>query len=185
MTTLNEVQQQTWQLDLTHSKVGFSVKHMVITNVQGHFDNFKVEVKPSEQGFENSEIYAEIDAASVNTGVADRDGHLKSADFFNAEQYPALVFKSKSFKKVDDENYKLVGDFTIKNVTKELELDVEFGGQVKDPWGNDRVGFTVTGSIDRFDYDLTWNALLETGGAVVGKKIKLDMTVEFIVKKND
>jgi len=182
MTAANEVQQKTWQLDASHSKVAFSVKHMVITNVQGHFDSFRVEVKPSGNGFENSEIYAEIDAVSVNTGVADRDNHLKSPDFFNAEQYPVLTFKSKSFKKVDDENYKLVGDFTIKNVTKEIELDVEFGGQVKDPWGNDRVGFTLTGSVDRFDYDLTWNALLETGGAVVGKKIKLDMSVEFVVK---
>jgi len=182
MAAANEVQQKTWQLDASHSKIGFSVKHMVITNVQGHFDSFRVEVKPSVSGLENSEIYAEIDAASVNTGVADRDGHLKSPDFFNAEQYPVLTFKSKSFKKVDDENYKLVGDFTIKNVTKEIELDVEFGGQVKDPWGNDRVGFTLTGSVDRFDYDLTWNALLETGGAVVGKKIKLDMSVEFVVK---
>jgi polyisoprenoid-binding protein YceI len=182
MEELKEVQQKTWVSDPVHSKIGFTAKHMVISNVHGQFDNYKIEVKPAGPDVKDSEIYVEIDAGSINTGVTDRDNHLKSPDFFDAEKYPKLTFKSKSVKKIDDENYKLVGDFTIRNTTREIELDVEYGGKIKDPWGNERVGFTVTGSLNRFDYDLKWNALIETGGAVVGKTIKLNCAVEFTLQ---
>jgi polyisoprenoid-binding protein YceI len=182
MAELKDVQQQTWVLDQAHSKIGFSAKHMVISNVRGQFDSYKVEVKSAGPNLEDKEVYVEIDANSINTGVEARDQHLKTPDFFEAEKYPKITFKSKSIKKIDEENYKLTGDFTIRDITKELELDLEYGGQIKDPWGNERIGLSLKGSIDRFDYNLKWNSLIETGGAVVGKTIKLNIEVEFTLQ---
>jgi|SRR5690554_3542187 polyisoprenoid-binding protein YceI len=185
MEQLHDIQTMDWVVDKAHSKIGFTARHMVVSQVHGQFDSFNVTAQSNGENFEDSAVQVEIDAASVNTGIADRDNHLRSADFFDVEKYPKITFKSKSLKVVDEENFKLVGDLTIKDVTKEVELDVEYGGKVKDPWGNNRVGFRLTGKLDRFDFNLKWNNLIETGGAVVGKTIKLDIDIELINNDNN
>ncbi|MFO7447834.1 MAG: YceI family protein [Ignavibacteriaceae bacterium] len=184
MDDLKEVQTQTWSVDKAHSKMVFAARHMVISEVQGQFDSYDIRISQTGDKVEDKNIEVEIDVNSINTGNPDRDNHLKSTDFFESEKYPKIIFKSKSIKKIDDENYKLTGDFTIKNITKELELDVSYGGQIADPWGNNRAGFAVRGSINRFDFDLKWNNLIETGGAVVGKTIKLICDIELVQPNN-
>lgn len=168
----------TWVLDRTHSKVGFSVSHLVITDVEGRFKSFSGKVKTDNEDFTNSDIELKIDVSSIDTDLEKRDKHLVAKDFFNAEKYPTITFKSKSFKKVDGKNYKLVGDLTIKGITKEVELDVVYNGMVKNFMGKDKAGFKLTGTIDRFDYGLNWNKLMETGGAIVGKTITISANIE-------
>lgn len=170
---------EVWSLDPAHSKVQFSARHMIISEVTGHFNNFEVNVKAGED-FADSEIEVSIDVNSIDTGIGDRDNHLKSPDFFEAEKFPKIIFKGTKVEKVNDEKYKLYGDFTIRDITKPIELDVFYGGTIKDPWGKTRAGFKVTGSVNRFDYDLKWNALIETGGAVVGKTINISCDVELV-----
>ena len=178
----SEVKKSNWALDPTHSKIQFSARHMVITQVTGHFNKYDLNVNASDD-FLDADVELTVDINSIDTGNIDRDNHLKSADFFDAEKYPKMVFKSGEVEKVGDTEYKLKGDLTIKGVTKPIELGVEFGGKIKDPWGKERAGFTVTGKVNRFDYGLQWNALMETGGAVVGKDIKITCDVEVV--KND
>ncbi|HSH66060.1 MAG TPA: YceI family protein [Bacteroidia bacterium] len=185
MEHLQDIQSMNWAVDKAHSKIGFTARHMVISQVHGQFDSFNVTAESNGENFEDSKVQVEIDVASINTGIADRDNHLRSADFFDVEKYPKIYFKSKSLKVVDEEDFKLIGDLTIKDITKEVELDVEFGGQVVDPWGNNRVGFRISGKVDRFDFDLKWNNLIETGGAVVGKTIKFDCDIELINNDNN
>ena len=133
-----------------------------------------------EASFSKSSIDVTVDAASIFTKDDSRDGHLKSADFFDTEKYPELRFKGKSFKQIDDDEYKLTGILTIKDVSREVELDVEFGGISKDPWGNEKAGFTVEGKINRRDFGLNWNAALETGGVLVSDEVKISAEVQFI-----
>ncbi len=182
-TSNNIAEKTTWNLDTTHSKLGFTVKHMVVSKVNGNFNDYDLKLTSGEN-FEDSEIELTANIASIDTGNTDRDNHLKSADFFDAENFPKLIFKSTELTKVDDENYKLKGNLTIKDVTKPIELDVTYGGTVKDPYGLERAGFGVEGTIDRFDYNLTWNAFLETGGAVVAKSIKIVADIE-VTKAQD
>lgn len=177
-TAMNIAEKTVWNLDKSHSKLQFSARHMIISEVTGHFNNFEVSVKAGGD-FLDSEIEVNIDSKSIDTGITDRDNHLKSPDFFDVEHYPEITFKSTKVEKVDDENYKLYGDFTIRNITKPVVLDVAYGGTIKDPWGLTRAGFKVQGKINRFDYDLKWNALMETGGAVVSKNINITCDVEF------
>lgn len=167
-----------WVVDNAHSKVEFSVSHMVITDVTGHFSAYDGKITAKNEDFTDSQIELNIDVASINTDNEKRDGHLKSPDFFDAAKYPKITFKSKSFKKVDGNKYKLIGDLTIKGITKQVELDVKYNGTVKDPWGNTKAGFKLTGEINRFDYGLKWNTLLETGGAVVGETVTITCNVE-------
>jgi polyisoprenoid-binding protein YceI len=176
-TNSNVAEKIVWNLDKSHSKLQFSARHMIISEVTGHFNNFEVTTK-ADDDFLDSEVEVTIDAKSIDTGITDRDNHLKSPDFFDVEHYPQITFKSTKVEKVDDESYKLYGDFTVRNITKPLVLDVAYGGTIKDPWGNTRAGFKVTGKINRFDYDLKWNALMETGGAVVGKNITINCDIE-------
>ncbi len=178
-TNVDSLVKSNWKVDTTHSKIGFSARHMVISEVEGQFKDFEINVDAGED-FNDSEVEVKIKAASIDTGNTDRDNHLKSPDFFDAVNHPEIRFVSSEIEKKDDEEFKLKGDLTIRGVTKPIELDVTFGGKVKDPWGNERVGFQVEGKINRFDYDLTWNNLIETGGAVVGKNIKLVCQVELI-----
>lgn len=178
-----DVKTTVWTLDPAHSRIQFSAKHMVIATVRGHFNTYDVKVESKGDDFATADVEVTIDSSSIDTGIADRDNHLRSDDFFNAEKYKEIKFKSRSVKKIDDENYKLYGDLTIRNITKPIELEVEFGGVVADPWGNTRAGFSLTGSIDRFEYGLKWNALIETGGAVVGKTIKLSADIELVKQK--
>jgi len=167
-----------WAVDLAHTKFQFSVRHLVISEVAGHFGKFNLEIKNANEDFSEADIDVSIDAKSIDTGITDRDNHLRSADFFDVEKYPQIVFKSKSLKKINDEKYKLVGDLTIKDITKSIELDVTYNGQIVDPWGMNRAGFKVLGTLNRFDYNLQWNALMETGGAIVGKNINLIFDIE-------
>ncbi|RQO31345.1 hypothetical protein DBR32_05115 [Taibaiella sp. KBW10] len=167
-----------WVLDPTHSELLFKVKHLMITNVKGEFRTFSASIDGED--FTTAPLTVNIDAASVFTNNNDRDGHLKSPDFFDAEQFPGLTFVGKGFKKVDDEEYKLTGDLTIKDVTKEITLDVTYGGTNKDPWGNHKAGFSVKGKINRSDFGLTWNSALETGGVLVSEEVKIDAEVQFV-----
>ena len=175
--------EKVWSLDPTHSSVHFAVKHMVISQTKGSFENYKLNVTTKGLDFEGAKIELEIDVKSINTNMADRDNHLRSADFFDAEKYPVIKFVSTEMKKLNDEDYSLKGNITIKDITKPIEFKVNYGGQVIDPWGNIRSGFTIESSIDRFDFGLTWNALIETGGAMVGKSVKLQAEIEVVTPK--
>jgi polyisoprenoid-binding protein YceI len=175
--------QTKWNLDKAHSKVGFSVSHMVITDVEGNFKDFDATVTTTGEDFSTAKIDFTAKTASVYTENEKRDNHLRSDDFFNAEKYPTLTFKSKSLKKVSDNKYKLTGDLTMRDVTKEVVLDVKFNGLVKDMSGNTRAGFKITGELNRMDYGLKFNALLGTGDAVVGNTVELDINIQLIQAK--
>jgi len=175
--------QTKWKFDTAHSEVGFSVTHMLISETDGSFKDYTGTVVTTGDNFENAQINFEAKTASIFTDNKERDKHLASPDFFDAEKYPTLTFVGTSFTKVDDKNYKLVGNLTIKNVTKEVTLDVKYNGTINDPWGNTRAGFKVSGEVDRFTYGLTWNAALETGGLVVSKEVDLNIKIELIKEK--
>jgi polyisoprenoid-binding protein YceI len=153
---------------------------MVVSTVTGQFDRFDATAETEGDTPENAKVTFTAETASVNTGTEQRDNHLRSDDFFNAEKFPTLTFKSTSFKNVKEDIYQLKGDLTIRDVTKPIELDVEYGGMITDPYGNQRSGFTVTGKVSRKDFGLRYNALLESGGAVVSDEIKINCHVEFI-----
>ena len=167
-----------WVLDPTHSEILFKVKHLMITNVKGEFRTFSGEIDGED--FSKSKAKIIIDSSSVFTNNEDRDKHLKSADFFDVEKFADLVFESTAFEKVDDDNYKLTGSLTMKGVTNDVTLDVEFGGTNKDPWGNEKAGFSVTGKLNRKDWSLNWNAALETGGVLVGEEVKIMAEIQFV-----
>lgn len=168
-----------WQIDYAHSQIEATVRHMMISNVRGRFEKFTVNAQIDENHPERSKIEVVIDAASVNTKNEQRDGHLKSPDFLDVEKYPTLTFKSTRLTKSTDAAGKLYGDLTIKGITKPVVLDVEYAGQSKSPWGTINAGFTAHGQVNRKDWDLNWNAALETGGVLVGDQVKLDIEVEF------
>lgn len=167
-----------WVLDPTHTEISFKVRHLVVTTVTGKFETFDGVVETSNDDFSNAHITFNADVASISTGNADRDGHLKSDDFFNAEAFPKLTFVSASFTKVNDTDYKLTGDITIRNMTKSIELTAEYGGTAVDPWGNTKAGFEINGKINRKDFDLKWSAMTEAGGAVVSDEVKLHLNIE-------
>lgn len=169
-----------WAIDPTHSEIGFKVKHMMFTNVSGKFDNFDASAITESDDFSNAHISFHADIASVNTGNKDRDGHLQSADFFDAAQFPKMEFKSHSMEKKADGEYVLKGELTMHGVTNSVALDVEFGGIGKDPWGNTKAGFTLSGKINRKDFGLTWNAALETGGVLVSEEVRLHADVQMV-----
>lgn len=169
-----------WKIDLSHSQIQFTVRHMMISNVRGRFENFSGTVDFDENDPTRSTIDMQIEAASVNTRDTNRDNHLKSPDFLNAEQYPYLTFKSKRVEKVDDSHGRIVGDLTIRDVTNEVVLDVEYNGQSKSPWGTISAGASAHTKIDRTAWGLGWNAPLETGGLLVGNDIKIDIDIEII-----
>lgn len=168
-----------WVLDPMHSEVQFKAKHLVISTVTGYFKTFEGSVISDEDDFTNATIDFSIDVNSIDTNQEQRDAHLRSADFFDAETYPKIIFKSDSFTKVSAEKYKLTGNLTMRNVTKQVELDVEFGGTATDSYGNLKAGFEVTGKVNRKDFGLQWSALTETGAIVVGDEIKLILNVQF------
>ena len=182
-TFISNAQTTKWEFDKVHSNINFVATHMVISKVTGNFSSYKGTMLSDKDDFTDAKIDFTIDVASINTGNEQRDNHLKSDDFFNAEKFPTITFKGKSLKKVSGNNYKLTGDLTIRDVTKTVDLDVTFGGIIKDPYGNTRAGFQIAGTVDRFDYNLKWNAAIETGGLVVGKEIKIDCAVELIRQK--
>jgi polyisoprenoid-binding protein YceI len=169
-----------WVADPTHSEISFKVKHMMMTNVTGTFGQFSVDAETEAEDFSSAKVSFAAQIASINTGNEQRDGHLKSADFFDAEKNSELKFVSTSMTKKDDENYVLNGDLTIGEVTNSVSLDVEFGGINKDPWGNQKAGFSLTGKINRKDFGLTWNAALETGGVLVSEDVKLAAEIQLV-----
>jgi polyisoprenoid-binding protein YceI len=169
-----------WVIDPAHSEILFKVKHLMITNVKGEFRNFEAEINSTGNSFNSASVSMKIDASSVFTNSNDRDAHLKSADFFDAENFKELTFEGTSLKQIDDDNYELKGILTIKGVSKEVTLSVEYGGINKDPWGNEKAGFSVSGKISRKDWGLNWNAALETGGVLVSDEVKIDAEVQFV-----
>lgn len=170
----------TWAIDASHSEIGFKVKHMMFTNVSGKFEKFEASATTEDTDFTNAKLDFSADIASVNTGSADRDNHLKSADFFNAEEFPKMSFKSTSMKKVSENEFELTGDLSLHGVTKAVTLNVEYGGIMQDPWGNTKAGFTLSGKINRKDWGLNWNAALETGGVLVSEEVRLNIDVQLM-----
>lgn len=163
-----------WSIDNAHSEIAFKVKHMMISTVTGHFEDFEATVQTDGDNFENATIAFSAKTGSINTKNKDRDAHLQSDDFFNAEKYPEMKFVSKSF-----DGEKLVGDLTIRDVTKEVTLDVDFNGIAVDPYGQTKAGFEIRGEVSRKDFNLTWNAVTEAGSVVVSDKVKLVVDVQF------
>lgn len=170
----------TWQIDPAHSLVEFAVKHMMFTTVKGRFRDLEGTIEIDEAQPENSSVEAKIAVASVDTNVEDRDKHLRSDDFFNAEQFPYLTFRSTRIERLGEERFKLIGELTIRDVTKEVDLDGEYEGQIADPWGNQRAAFTATTQISRKEFGIRWNQALETGGAVVGDNVKITLHLEAV-----
>jgi polyisoprenoid-binding protein YceI len=168
----------TWVLDPMHSEVQFKVKHLVISTVTGFFKTFEGSLTTENDDFQGADINLSLDVNSLDTNQEQRDGHVKSADFFDAEKYPTITFKSTSFTKDGDE-YKLTGDLTIKDVTKSVTLDVEHGGTAADFYGNTKAGFEIAGKINRKDFGLTWDGITEAGSIVLGEDIKLSINVQF------
>lgn len=174
------MEKSTWTIDPTHSEIGFKVKHMMFTNVSGKFNQFEATIENQDEDFETSKINFSTDVNSVDTSNTDRDNHLKNADFFDADNFPKLTFTSTEIQKVTGGEYKISGDLTIKDVTKNVTFETEYSGFMKDPWGNTKIGLSLNGKINRKDFGLTWNAALETGGVLVGEDIKLIAEVQFV-----
>ena len=169
-----------WSLDSAHTQVQFSVRHMMISKVRGEFQKVAGTVNLDEANPANTIVDIQIETASVNTRDAQRDGHLKSPDFFNSEVYPNITFKSKKVDVTGKNTAVLTGDLTIRDITKEVKLDVEYAGMAKNPWGMTSAGFTAHGSLNREDFGLVWNMALETGGVLVGKDIEINIETELV-----
>lgn len=169
-----------WNLDSAHSRVGFAVRHMMVSTVRGEFKTFRGTLQLDDQDFTRSAITGEIEAASVDTGVQQRDDHLRSADFFDAADHPVLRFVSRRIERKEGDEYRIVGDLSIRGVTREVVLDAEYGGVHKNPWGQTVTGLSASGKIDRRDFGLTWNSALEAGGLLVGDQVKLELEFEAI-----
>ncbi len=168
-----------WTIDPAHSEIEFKVKHMMIATVTGSFKEFRSEVETEGEDFSTARINFEAAAASIDTNAEQRDAHLKSADFFDTENYPSLIFKSSALERIDDENFTLTGDLTIRDITRPVKLNVEFGGLGKDPWGNTKAGFSLNGKINRKDWGLNWNAALEAGGVLVSDDVRIIAEVQY------
>jgi polyisoprenoid-binding protein YceI len=170
-----------WIIDSTHSEVQFKVKHLMISTVTGNFGTYDGSVETSnEEDFTGAKVSFSADINSISTGQEQRDGHLKSGDFFDAENFPKLTFASTSMEKVEDENYTITGDLTIKGTTKEVILKAEFGGTMGDFYGNTKAGFDISGKINRQDFGLTWGAVTEAGGVVVSDEVRLAFNIQLI-----
>jgi len=170
--------QSKWNIDLSHSGVNFSIRHMVISKVRGRFAKFTGVLNLDDEDITRSVVDATIDASSIDTGVEQRDAHLRSADFFDVEKYPELRFRSTRIEKLDDDRFRVVGELTIRDVTREVALDVEGRGRAKDPWGNERTGFVAKTTLDRKDFGLKWNQALEAGGVLVGDRVDIELDVQ-------
>jgi polyisoprenoid-binding protein YceI len=171
---------QTWNIDTTHSGVNFSVRHMVIAKVRGRFTRFSGTLTGDASDLTRAKLVAEVDADSIDTNMADRDAHLRSADFFDATSFPKLTFSSTRIERAGDGQYKAHGDLSIRGVTKPVVFDLTVHGQAKDPWGNQRIALTLEGSVDRSEFGLRWNQALETGGVLVGEKVEIEIEAEAV-----
>ena len=172
---------KTWALDPTHSEVQFKIKHLMITNVTGSFDIFTVSAQTEDEDFTKAKVSFTADVNSISTNNEQRDGHLKGADFFDAEKFAQIKFEATKAENVDsDGSYEMYGDLTIRDVTKNVKLSVEFGGVVKDMYGNTKAGFTINGKINRKDFGLTWSGLTEAGGVVLSEEVKIAAEIQLI-----
>jgi polyisoprenoid-binding protein YceI len=171
-----------WDIDVAHSAIHFHVRHMIISKVHGRFARWAGAIQLDPQDLTRSSVEVTIDAASIDTQVADRDAHLRSADFLDVERYPQLAFRSTRVEKAGGAGYRVTGELTLRGVTREVVLDAEFAGTGKDPWGNERAGFSARTSLDRRDFGLVWNAALEAGGVLVGEKVEISIELEAVKK---
>ena len=171
----------TWDIDVAHSAIHFHVRHMVISKVHGRFAKWAGAIQLDPQDLTRSSVEVTIDAASIDTQVADRDAHLRSADFLDVAKYPQLTFRSRKIEKAGA-GYRVTGELELHGVRREVVLDAEFAGTGKDPWGNERAGFSAKASLDRRDFGLVWNAALETGGVLVGEKVEIAIELEAVKK---
>ena len=169
-----------WVIDPTHSEIGFKIKHLMITNVSGKFEGFEAEVQTEGEDFATAQIEAKVNTASINTNNLQRDEHLRNSDFFEVEKYPEILFTSTQIEKIDNDNFVLHGNLTLKGITKPVKLNVEYSGVTKDPWGGQRAGFMITGKINRGDFGLNFNAALETGGLVLSEEVKINSEVQLV-----
>jgi polyisoprenoid-binding protein YceI len=170
-----------WILDPSHSEVEFKVKHMMISNVSGKFTKFDASVETEGEDFMTAKVNFSAEVNSISTGADQRDEHLRGADFFEAGKYPQMIFTTTKYENVDnDGSYEVYGDLTIHGVTKTIKLDAEFGGVIKDPWGNTRAGITVSGKINRKDFGLTWHGVTETGSLIVSEEVRIHVGLEFV-----
>ncbi len=178
--TTTRIATSTWTIDPAHSVAEFAVKHMMISTFKGHFRTLEGTVSLDEENPANSSVTASVDVASVDTQTPDRDAHLRSDDFFNAERYPKMTFRSTRVEQVDGTNWKVTGELTMRDVTKEVVLDTEYEGRIVDPWGNERIGFTARMELSRKEFGVRWNAAIETGGVVVGDKVRISLNIEIV-----
>ena len=169
-----------WKVDYAHSQIEASVRHMMISNVTGRFEKFTIDAEIDEKNITQTKLDVKIDAASLNTRMEQRDAHLKSADFLNVAEYPYITFKSKRVEVLDDHHGRIIGDLTVRDVTKEVVLDVEYAGQARSPFGTVNAGFIAFAKVNRKDWGLNWNAALETGGVLVSDEVKISCEVQLI-----
>jgi len=169
-----------WSADATHSTLGFKVKHLMITDVSGSFKSFNAEVETDGNDFSTAAIHLKAEINSIDTNNAQRDGHLRSSDFFEAEKFPVMVFESTKVERMDDENYYVFGNLTMKGVTNPVKLNVEYNGVVKDPWGGERAGFVITGKINRTDWGINFNTVLETGNLMLAEEVKINSEIQLV-----
>ncbi|MFD1770551.1 YceI family protein [Sphingobacterium suaedae] len=171
----------TWTVDKAHSEIEFKVRHMMISSVKGFFQNFNFNMSGDPQDISTAAVRIAIETSSINTKNEQRDQHLRSEDFFNTTRYPEITFESTTINRLNEEEYEVTGNLTIKNITKPITFHVEVGGLAKDPWGNEKIGFAFRGKVNREDFGLTWNTTLETGGVMVGEEVKIQGDVQFIL----
>lgn len=171
---------KSWNIDTSHSGINFSVRHMVVSKVRGRFAKFTGAIELNESELTGSTLEATIDAASIDTGTPERDAHLRSADFLDTEAFPAIRYRSRRIEALSDDRYRVIGDLSIRDVTREVPLEVEYGGRAVDPWGNERVGFSARASLDRKEFGLAWNQVLEAGGVLVGDRVDIDIELEAV-----
>jgi len=177
-------QETKWGFDKAHSKIQFDVAHMVISEVSGQFQEYEGTVATTKDDFSDAKIDFSITVKSIDTDNEDRDNHLRSADFFDVEKYPEITFSSKEIKKVGEHQYQLIGNLTLHGVTKEVILDAKYGGTIKDPYGNVKAGFKITGVIDRTDFGLKYNSVMDAGGMMIGEEVTIICKVELIKLNN-
>lgn len=181
MATQATVGKQTWAIDAAHSEAGFAVKHLMISTVKGRFGAISGQVVLDEANPATSTVEADIDTASIDTRAEQRDAHLRSPDFFDVEKYPTLKFRSTKVEARGNGEFRVTGDLTIRDVTKQVVLEVEETGRATDPWGGERIGFTATTKLDRDEFGLTWNAALEAGGVMVGNEVKINLEIQAVL----
>jgi polyisoprenoid-binding protein YceI len=169
-----------WDIDAAHSTAEFSIRHMMITSVKGHFSSMSGTITGDPDDLTSARVHLDIDLATVDTRNNDRDNHLRSADFFDVEKYPSMTFESRSVERTGANTYRVHGDLSLHGVTKPVMVDVTSEGQSKDPWGGTRAGFSATTSVNRKDFGLVWNVALETGGVMVGDQVKVSVELETV-----